>query len=254
MDEKVNPNNACIVSFFMDNLDIKTVHKHAETVKKFNKSKVPHYHINTPMHHGASMDYIWHMMGLKHKTFGEQILAKNFDHDIVFFLDVDALPLNDWVIDEYIAQASRGKLIGNIQRSNHIENNQHVFAAPSAVALSVDTFLSLGKPSAIPNQRSDVGEEYTWAAEKAGVPIILHMPLRFDAPPAECPSWALKDKMPVYGRGTTFGGNWWDGTEVIALDSPSDMIWHNFQSFHPNQQERFIAKCDELLKEDYNGK
>jgi hypothetical protein len=247
MDQEViNPHNACIVSFFMDNLDIKTVQKHAETVAKFNKSKVPHYHINTPMNHGASMDYIWHMMGLKHKTFGEQAIEKKFDHDIVFFLDVDALPLHDWVIDHFIDRAANGVLIGNIQRSNHIQNDQHVFAAPSAVALSVDTFLTLEKPSAMPNHRSDVGEEYTWAAEKVGVPFTLLMPLKFDAPPAECPSWALKDGMPVYGRGTTFG--YFDTPdEVFEHTRDHDLIWHNFQSFHPGQQERFLAKCEELL-------
>ena len=249
-----NPHNACIVTFFMDNLSIDTVKKHAETVSKFNKSKVPHYHINTPMNHGASMDYIWHMMGLKHKTFGEQAVEKKFDHDVVFFLDVDALPLNDWAIDHFILQAVNcGKLFGNIQRSNHIQNNQHVFAAPSAVALSVDTFLTLGKPSAIPNNRSDVGEEYTWAAEEVGVPFELLMPLKFDAPPAECPSWALKDGMPVYGRGTTFGYENYHSPETFEPVGPQGLIWHNFQSFHPGQQERFIAKCDELLKEDYNG-
>ena len=250
MDEKVNPHNACIVTFFMNNLSMDTVKKHAETVTKFNKSKVPHYHINTPMNHGASMDYIWHMMGLKHKTFGEQAVEKKFDHDVVFFLDVDALPLNDRAIDFFIKEAANGRLIGNIQRTNHIQNMQHVFAAPSAVALSVDTFLSLGKPSAIPNHRSDVGEEYTWEAERVGVPFELLMPLRFDAPPAECPSWALKDGMPVYGRGTTFGYPE-DPQEGGAKEEA--LIWHNFQSFHEGQQERFIAKCDELLKEDYNG-
>lgn len=251
-----NEHNACIVSFFMDNIAIETVDKQAKTVAKFNKSKVPHYHIKTDMRHGASMDFVWASMGISHPTFAGHDVPRRFDHDVVLFLDIDALPLNDFAIDYFIETAAAGHLIGNIQRSNHIQNNQHVFAAPSALAISQSTFLTIGKPTGLEvPSRSDVAEEYTYAAEKNGiVPLELLMPVRFDAPPAECPSWALKDGMPVYGRGTTFGSDYWNGTELRSSEGQvKSLIWHNFQSFHPGQQERFMAKCDELLKEDYNG-
>lgn len=235
MEQAVKP-NACIISFYMKNLDIKTVQKQRDVVAKFNKSKHTHYSVLTDISHGQSMDLMWQFNGIDHPTFANVEIPKRFDHDIILFLDVDAIPLNDQAIDYYISEAEAGRLIGNIQRSNHIENDQHVFAAPSAVALSVDTFLTLKKPSAVPTYRADVGEEYTFAAEKVGIPVDFMMPLRFDEAPAECPSWALKDGMPVYGRGTTFG----DSKE-------RELFWHNFQSFHPGQQEKFMKKCEEVL-------
>ena len=229
--------NACIISFFMNNLDKKTVDIQRQVVDRFNPSKVPHYSVQTDMRHGASMDMMWAFNGISHPTFAGQNVPKRFDHDVLLFLDVDALPLHDKAIDDTIALAAKGHLVGNIQRSNHIQNDQHVFVAPSCLAISVDSFVTIGKPSGLETKRADVAEEYTFAAEKSGiVPIDYYMPLWYDSKPAECESWALKDGMPVYGRGTTFGV----GTQP--------MFWHNFQSFHPGQQEKFWAKCEELLK------
>ncbi len=230
--------NACIVSFFMDNLNKKTIALQNEVVKKRNKSQYPHYSIHTDLRHGASMDIIWAMNGLPHPTFKGHNVAKKFDHDVVLFLDIDAIPLNNDAIDTYIECAQSGFLIGNIQRSNHIQNDQHLFAAPSAVALSVDTIATMQYPSALETLRADVGEEYTFAAEKYNIPIRLAMPLKFDEAPAECASWALKDGMPVYGRGTTFGFN------------DKEAFWHSFQSFHPGQQEKFWKKCEEELAKE----
>jgi hypothetical protein len=245
---KVNPHNACIITFFMDNLDIKTIEKQRQVVEKFNKSKVPHYSIKTDLRHGASMDLAWALNGVSHDTFKGHEIAKKFDHDIILFLDADAIPLNDKALDFTIADAARGALCGNIQRSNHINNNQHVFVAPSLLAISVESFVTIGKPTGleIPN-RGDVAEEYTYAAEKSKiVPIDYYMPLRYDEKPAECASWALKDGMPVYGRGTTFG----IPAEYNDADGATpaiEMFWHNFQSFHPGQQEKFMKKCEDVL-------
>jgi hypothetical protein len=227
--------NAAIVTFFMNNLDKKTVDLQRQVVDKFNPEKYPHYSILTEFRHGASMDMFWQMNGVDHATFKGQNVAKRFDHDVVFFLDVDAVPLNEWAIQHTVHQASVGKLIGNIQRTNHIQNDQHVFVAPSCLAISVDSFVTIGRPSGLETKRADVAEEYTFAAEKSGiVPVEFYMPLKFDEKPAECESWALKDGMPVYGRFTTFG-----------VESP--MFLHAFQSFHEGQQEKFWKKCESLL-------
>lgn len=231
--EKVN---AAVFTFFMGNIDQKTVDMHAKVVKSRNPSDYPHFHINTSLNHGASMDLVWSMNGQHVATYNGQKVAKRFDYDVVMFLDIDAIPLTNDSLDYYINRASEGALIGNVQRSNHIQNNQHIFAAPSAVAMSVDTFATIGFPSAIPTPRGDVGEEYTYAAEKAGiVPISLMMPLGFEEAPAECPSWALKDGQPVYGRFTTFGLN----------NEP--MFKHAFQSFHPGQREKIHKMFEDVL-------
>ena len=241
MDQITEKINAGIVTFFMSNIKPGTVELHRRVVDKFNPKKYQHHSILTGISHGHSMDAAWVFNGIDMPTFKPGQLERQFDHDVLLFLDVDAVPLNDEALDYYINKAYNGSLIGNIQRSNHIQNNQHVFAAPSAVALSTSTCLTIGKPSAEPTKRSDVGEEYTFAAEKTGgvVPIELIMPLKYDLPPAECPFWALQDGQPVYGRGTAFG-----------LSDNKELFWHNFQSFHEGQQEKFELKCKQLLGEE----
>ena len=230
--------NACFISFFMNNIDRKTVELQHEVVKKFNPEGYQHYSIQTDLRHGASMDVAWCFNGIKHPTFKGHNIPKRFDHDIVVFLDIDCLPLNSESLKIVAEGAAGGKLIGNIQRSNHIQNDQHVFVAPSLLGISVDNFISIGMPSGLETHRADVAEEYTFAAEKTGhAALDFFMPLCYDEAPAECASWALKDGMPVYGRGTTFG----------RPDQP--LFWHQFQSFHPGQQEKFHKKCESLLQE-----
>lgn len=240
--------NAAIVSFFMNNVDQKTVQLQRQVVDKFNKSKYPHYSMQTDMRHGASMDIVWAFNGQQNGTFAGQTIPKKFDHDIFLFLDVDAVPLNDVAIDEVIEKASRGYLMGNVQRSNHIQNDQHLFVAPSCLALSVDSYLTMNKPSGLETKRADVAEEYTFAAEKSGiVPVDFYMPLWYDSPPSEGGSWALKDGMPVYGRGTTFGYSTFT-PDRTKTDVP--MFWHSFQIFHPGSQENFWKKCESILNDE----
>lgn len=228
--------NACIISFFMNNIDKKTVDIQRQVVDKYNTQKYPHYSILTDLRHGAAMDMAWALHGINHPTFDGHNVPKRFDHDAILFLDIDAIPLNPDAIHDTIKAASEGHLIGNVQRTNHLQNNQHLFVAPSCLAVSVDTFVTIGKPSGLETKRSDVAEEYTFAAEKSGiVPIDFYLPLCYNEAPAEGGSWALKDGMPVYGRHTTFGMG----------DIP--MFWHSFQIFHPGMQEKFWKKCEEVL-------
>lgn len=231
--------NACIVSFFMNNVNPKTAGLQKSVVEKFNVSKYPHYLMQTNLMPGPMMDYIWCINGQNTGTFKEEI-KKQLDYDIIFFLDIDAVPVDQLAIDNIIDQAAEMKLVGNAQRSGHIENNQHVFCAPSVVAMHKDIFDVIGRPSAIPNQRGDVCEEWTYRAEEEGIRVLTYLPAGFDAPPIRMdwetnqePFWRLADGMPNYGIGTTFQSG----------------FYHNFQIFHPGQQERFWNKCESLLKE-----
>jgi hypothetical protein len=253
---------AGIFSFYMNNIPVEARNAQKAVVDKFNKSGHAFHQIETKLPHGLSMDGCWHMNGCQvRKEFRH--LKQQFDFDVVMFLDIDAIPLNDQAIDSYVEQAYNGSLVGNIQRSNHLSNGAHVFVAPSAMALSIETFWTINKPSAVENLRSDVGEEYTWLAQKAGAHVRLYMPLRYDAAPAEAKDgWALADGMPRYGLGTTFAqmtpsakdGDVLDGTKSIAADdiewkqTGPETFWHNFQIRFPGQPERFMAKCEEILK------
>jgi hypothetical protein len=214
----------------MKNIDAKTVENQQKVVEKFNKSNIQHYSVLTEANPGYTMDNLIDML-------------ESRGHDAIMFLDIDCVPLNDGALDYMFNKAYDGVLIGDAQRSNHIENGQHVFCAPHNVTFTIDLYRNLGNPSFLPNYRGDVGEELTFKAREANIPIEIIMPLRYDAPPIRMdwepkdlpPYWDLADGMPKYGVGTTFGND------------NGDLFWHNYQIFHPGQQERFWNKCEDLL-------
>lgn len=230
MSREIKP---IIVSIFMENIDPKMIEYQRKVVQKFNQSNITHIHVQTDAEHGITMTKLVEMLESK-------------GADAVMFLDVDCVPLNPTAIDYMFTAAYNGKLIGDAQRSNHIQNDQHVFAAPHNFTFTMQTYKKCGNPLLSPNQRGDVGEELTFKARESNIDVELLMPTRFDAPPIrmawepkDSPSyWALADGMPNYGIGTTFG------------IKDQELFWHMYQSFYPGQTERFIQKCEELL----NGK
>jgi len=242
---KYMKHNACMVSFFVEGANPKTIELQRAVVDKLNVSKYPLYQIKTDASHPISMDYFWCMNGLTVDTLKQKKIPKQLDHEIILFLDLDAIPVSETAIDLYVERAAQGHIAANAQRSNHIENGKHVFAAPSSLALSADTFVTIGKPSALQTKRGDVAEEYTYKAEESKiVPIDLFMPVRYDSPPFRMswesadlpPYWPLADGMPNYGIGTTYGD-----------EENGDLFWHCFQIYQPGQQERFHAKCESIL-------
>lgn len=217
---------ASIVSYHMANIHPDTVALQKKVVEKFNKSKVPHLVWNGGAPHGKWMDYMFAIV----------------ETDVILFLDIDCIPLSENAIDLYIQKAAEGSLVGNAQRSGHLPNGNHVFAAPSALAISKATYKKIGAPSALETARGDVAEEYTFAAEKSGVKVDLFMPTkydrevyRYDWEQDRRPYWTLENGLPNYGLGTTYGTD----TE--------DLFWHNFQIRIEGQQEHFWKKCGELL-------
>ncbi len=188
-------------------------------------TQIPFHQILTAKPHGETLDYLC-----------RSCMQKGYD--TIMFMDIDAIPLSEHAIEYTLYQASRGTLIGNIQRSNHIQNDQHVFVAPSFMAMSLNYWTWAGQPSFSETQRGDVAEEVTYAWESKGWPMRMYMPYYFEESPAECFSWALKDGMPHYGLGTTFelSGN------LIS--------YHAFQIRMGGMVERFLSKCDSILAEN----
>lgn len=237
--------NPCIVSFYMDNIQPDVVKLQSLVVKKFNTANIKHYLVKVDFPHGIALDYFWAINGVKNERFANVDIKQQLEHNCILFLDIDCVPLSNKAIPMFFEAAQEGKIIGNAQRTNHLQNNQHVFAAPSALCLNADTYKKIGMPSAVETQRSDVAEEYTWHAENVGVKVDLVMPLRYDSSPQryewevnQPPYWALADGMPVYGMGTTYG-----------TETDGDLFYHNFQIRMDGQQEKFMAKCGKLLQE-----
>lgn len=251
-----NPFNFCIISFFMNNINMKNVELQRQVVAKFNPSAVPHISLQTELRHGASMDLCWQLNGVNMPQFPQGAVPKKWSYDGFLFLDIDALPLNEFAIDHAIAVAANlQKLVGNIQNSNHISNDKHLFVAPSVLAVTEDTFVAMGKPSAMETRRADVAEEYTFAAEKNKVPLEFFLPYSFDEAPAEKPFWDLQNEsipeaFRKYGRGTTFGLNPEHVKPILSNKEDTGhrpMFWHQFQSFHPGQSEKFKLKAEAIL-------
>jgi len=229
---------ACIASYFMPNINSKTVELQRKVVEKFNPLKIQHLVIKGEIPHGMFMDYVWSLNGQSVSTLK---IEKQLDVDVVLFLDIDCLPVSANAIELYLTKALEGKLIGNAQRSGHIQNNNHLFAAPSALALSATSFDKIGRPSAMETSRGDVAEEYTYAAEANNIAVDFVSPVRYDRDVYRYdweqdrrPYWTLENGLPNYGLGTTYG----DG---------DDLFWHNFQIRVEGQQEQFWKKCEELL-------
>jgi len=220
-----------IVSIYMDNINPTTVELQQKVVDKHNPFKFPKVNVLTPFSHGQTMNLLW-----EHEEF------KKFK--AIMFLDIDAIPLSDVSLALYFDRALKGSLIGNAQRSNHIQNDQHIFCAPSTVCMSRSTFEKIGKPSAEPNYRGDVAEEYTFRAEENAVSVEIIMPLGYDRPVNRMPwetdkssGWKLKDGQPEYGLGTSYG-----------MNKELPLFWHSFQIFHPGHQELFWKRCEEELR------
>jgi hypothetical protein len=225
--------NAAIISLYMNNIPKDFITYQSAIMDKFNPYR--HYQIKTDLDHASSMDYIMHCL-LNDPNDNISLYLGN--PDVIMFMDIDCIPLHSGVLDRYIIPASVGSLVGNAQRSNHLENNQHIYCGSPAVAISLDTYKKIGTPSAAPTPCGDVAEQWTYKAEESGVNILIWMPTKYDAPPIRMswetdtrPYWPLKDGQPVYGIGTQYEC----GT------------WHMFQSFHPGQHDRFIKKCEEVL-------
>jgi hypothetical protein len=166
----------------------------------------------------------------------EKLLYED-NYETILMLDIDCVPLSTEALEYMFEQAENGKLVGNIQRSNHIENNKHVYVAPSAVCFTRETFEKLGKPSFKITHRGDIGEELTYCAEDQNIPVEMFMPSKYERLPHRGDTaWKLADNMPEYGIGTTF-----------INDKGQEMFYHLFESRTGANNDLFFLKCADIL-------
>ncbi len=185
---------------------------------------VYHEYPNTKLNHGDLLN-IW-----------VNRLFNTTDCDCLLLLDIDCIPLSKESLDLTFELAYKGNLVGNIQRSNHISNNQHVFVAPSFLTISKLTYKELGRPTFSDTEQGDVAEQLTYNAEKIQLPCVYYMPKHTELFP-DGESWALADGMPKYGIGTTFE---FKGQE---------MSFHLFQSRLGRWNKLFYNRCHQIVNE-----
>ena len=115
-------------------------------------------------------------------------------------LDIDAFPLSKYAIKLTFVLAMLKGINGNIQRTNCIDNGNHLFIGPSYICFNTKIMQNLKEAAWIANDRSDVSEEITWVN-----PDLIDQNLFRPIHTLFKPIWALEGKKKVYGIGTTFG-------------------------------------------------
>ena len=135
----------------------------------------------------------------------EQVVEQNKDRVKYFLMfDIDCIPLSKEAIQYYVDEIKAGKLIGPVQRSNHIENGKHVFAAPCALGFSSELYKEIGALSQDslfkPTGRGDTCEEFTYMME-----VYKPEELKILRPThVEKLIWPLENQNRLeYGEGTT---------------------------------------------------
>ena len=115
-------------------------------------------------------------------------------------LDIDAFPLSKYAIKLTFVLAMLKGINGNIQRTNCIDNGNHLFIGPSYICFNTKIIQNLNESAWVANDRSDVSEEITWVN-----PDLIDQNLFRPIHTLFKPIWALEGKKKVYGIGTTFG-------------------------------------------------
>lgn len=158
--------------------------------------------------------------------------------DCILFIDIDCIPLNKECIKTTFDLAYSGNLVGNIQRSNHIQNNKHTYVGSPYICFTRELYESVGCPSMRYTHHGDTCEQMTYNCEKMNIPVIKFMPSDIDSPYNEQGDyWDLEDNMPKYGIGTTYV---YDG---------KIMNYHLFSSRNHKFNKLFYNKCHRVITE-----
>lgn len=220
-----------IFTYCNPDVDRKISHLHGKIIEKFNK--IPNCKYEFLMYNAKDGEVVPNQV--IDYALSELFFKKNYES--ILILDIDCIPLNEYALEYIFTEAEKGKLIGNIQRSNHLQNNQHIYVAPSCVCLTKDMFVKLGNPSFKITNRGDIGEELTYLCEQNNIEIEMFMPSSYEKLPyGDDKPWDLKDDMPKYGIGTTFVNK--EGKE---------MFYHLFQSRLNYFSDLFFLKCAKLM-------
>ena len=158
------------------------------------------------------------------------------NYDTILILDIDCIPLSTHALEYVFDKAEDGLLIGNVQRSCHIENGEHLYVAPSCMCISKKTFDKYDGLKFAITSRGDIAEEYTYLSEDNDVKVEMFMPSSFVRNPRHGTIWDLgKDKL-EYGIGTTF-----------SSDDGEEMFFHLFESRLSIWNSIFYDKCEYVL-------
>lgn len=163
--------------------------------------------------------------GQQHGEFIDNQMNLASSEDILIFVDIDCVPLNQSIIKEAIEFAASGGIWGCAQVSNHLSDPNHIFIAPLFHAIQKNTWLKIGSPSYQRDDDNDVGQRVTRQAE------AHHIPLHFSNPEFSLiPKYRFQNLYP-YGIGCFFQGG----------------IFHLYESRRKEFRPLFTQVCNSIL-------
>lgn len=221
----------CIFTYSNFQVDEKIVTMQKKVIEKFNNIENCKFEY---LFYNAKDGDVWPDQVI---DYGFNKLFYEDNYDTILLLDIDCIPLSPESLNYTFDQAEKNILVGNAQRANHIENNKHVYIAPSALCISKELFETMGKPSFRPSNKGDVGEELTYVAEEKFKKIEMFLPSHYEGLPYQRDTpWPLNDILPNYGIGTTY-----------VNKNGQEMFYHLFQSATNLWNDKFFLKCANIL-------
>lgn len=217
-----------ILTYYNDEIDKNLLMYQQKVLDKFNT--VADYY---PLFCKLGTEQIIHYQGLDYGV--AQLFSEEYDS--VLILDVDCIPLNSYALEYIFERAEQNVLIGDAQRSGHIENDEHLYIGSSCFCLSRQIYEDFGRMTFAPDHiQADTCEYYTYEAEKRGVELEIFMPKSYIRDPVDC-SWDLGKGRGKFGIGTTFMNH--KGVE---------MFFHLFSGREKIYNVYFYDKCEEVLR------
>ena len=201
--------DALVFSIYMGNVPQDVVDAQAEVIRAFLPD---------------ACDFV-QILDSDHPAGIDRVLAQH-NRQVYLILDVDCIPLAQWVMPWMLRNAAAGVLVGCAQRASHLENQGHIYAGPFAMAFSRDLYQKLDRISFASTPRGDVGEELTYRCEELGMPMTILWPTD-----VVTPKWDLRGEH-RFGNGTTYG----------------DAIYHAFEIRFDESRPLFLAKCRDVLQ------
>lgn len=150
--------------------------------------------------------------------------------EVVGFFDIDAVPVNSEITCLAAEYALTNQtFVGLAQAANHIEP-AHIYAGPGFFFIYRNAWISLGRPTFLHGGNSDVGQNVSRAAERAGLKYRCLYPTHWDRQAIEG-IWPLGN----YGRfaiGTHYRGG----------------VYHLYQSRFNYNVDLFVSRCAEIVE------
>lgn len=196
------------ITFYSENIDPRILEAQKKVFEKFGLKVL------------QLKPTLWHGHG---GTIDGWLKEFSDSNETIIFWDIDCIPLNADIVNEAIAFADAGGIMGVAQKASHIPNSI-IYAGPAFLAFSMKTYKALGWPTFACTERSDCAGELTHKARENGVEVRLLYPSH-----VEKPMWELDGPI-KFGKGTTF----------------QNSIYHAFYSRKGNES-MFLKKCEEIL-------